>query len=123
MIDTQLRVGSTIFYDNKTFPRGFAKSGNFTILEEELLMRYGHTMAKLESGDLTPTNEEEQHFINTLSDPTLASTKLEKTWLKYTKLARGRKQFHPLNSKKSASATQSLVQLEDEASDALFDED
>jgi hypothetical protein len=49
MAEIEIRMGEKRFYDNKAFPRGFAKSGNFTILEEELLIYYGDTLAGLEA--------------------------------------------------------------------------
>ncbi len=113
MAEILLRMGEKRFYDDKAFPRGFAKSGNFTLIEEELLIYYGDTMAALESGRLAPENQEEKHFLKTLKDPKKAHTKLETTWLKYIKYARGRKQFHTLNSKKS-SINHSLIELTDD---------
>ncbi|PWI32513.1 hypothetical protein DI392_15815 [Vibrio albus] len=113
MAEIEIRMGEKRFYDNKAFPRGFAKSGNFTILEEELLIYYGDTLAGLEAGILEAESKEEKHFLKVLEDHGKAQTKLEKAWLKYIKYARGRKQFHTLNSKKSTTS-QSLVELEDE---------
>lgn len=97
MSETQFRYGKKRFYDNKKFPRGFAKSGDFTLAEEELLIQFGDTLIGLESGELVPQSSEEQHFIDMLQDPTLANSKLERTWLKYIRLARSRKRFHTLN--------------------------
>ncbi len=112
MSEIEFRMGEKRFYDDKAFPRGFAKSGNFTLLEEELLIYYGDTMLGLESGKLLPENGEEEHFMEVLADPEKAASKLEKAWLKYIKHARGRKHFHTLNSRKS-SVEQSLVELDD----------
>jgi uncharacterized protein YifE (UPF0438 family) len=113
MAEIEIRMGEKRFYDNKAFPRGFAKSGNFTILEEELLIYYGDTLAGLEACTLDPVNKEEKHFLKVLQDHSKAQSKLEKAWLKYIKYARGRKTFHTLNSKKPI-ASQSLVELDDE---------
>ncbi|USD67594.1 DUF413 domain-containing protein [Vibrio sp. SCSIO 43136] len=107
MADYQLRMGERRFYDDKAFPRGFAKSGNFTLVEEELLIYYGQTMLALEQGSLLPENAEEKHFLKALKDPKKANSKLETVWLKYIKFARGRKQFHTLNSKKSSASNNS----------------
>ncbi|WCE32199.1 DUF413 domain-containing protein [Vibrio sp. SCSIO 43137] len=115
MAEILLRMGEKRFYDDKAFPRGFAKSGNFTILEEELLIYYGDTMDGLETGRLEPENAEEKHFLKALKDPKKANTKLETTWLKYIKYARGRKHFHTLSSKKP-SVSQSLIDLTEESS-------
>lgn len=98
--ETLIRLGEKRFYDDKAFPRGFAKSGNFTILEDELLMYYGDTLSGLETGRLEPMNQEEKHFLKALKDPKKANTKLETTWLKYIKHSRTRKCFYTFNSKK-----------------------
>ncbi|WP_299694396.1 DUF413 domain-containing protein [uncultured Vibrio sp.] len=121
MAEILMRMGEKRFYDGKAFPRGFAKSGNFTILEEELLTYYGDTMAGLESGELDAENAEEKHFLKALKDPKKANTKLETTWLKYIKLARGRKVFHTLSSKKP-TISQSLVELTEESSTTEYED-
>jgi len=122
MTEIQLRMGEKRFYDDKAFPRGFAKSGNFTILEEELLIYYGDTMVNLESGELKPENSEEKHFLKVLKDPKKANTKLETTWLKYIKLARARKQFHTLNSKKNTSTNRSLAEMTDDYTNSDYED-
>jgi len=97
MSEVEFRFGKRRFYDNEKFPRGFAKSGDFTLAEEELLTLYGDTMSGLERGELDPINSEEKHFLKTLSQPNKAKSKLERVWLKYTQLSRGRKRFHSLS--------------------------
>ncbi|MGO1296461.1 MAG: DUF413 domain-containing protein [Vibrio sp.] len=97
MLDTTFRQGKKRFYDNKKFSRGFAKSGDFTLAEENLLTIYGETMLGLEQGTLAAETLEETQFLTVLQQPDLAQTKLEKVWLKYTRLARGRKSFHTLH--------------------------
>ncbi|MDE1513861.1 MULTISPECIES: DUF413 domain-containing protein [Vibrio] len=106
MAETAFRQGKKRFFDTKKFPRGFAKSGDFTLAEEEILSLYGNTMLGLESGELTPENDQEQHFIKVLENPDLAEHKLEKAWLKYTRLARGRKRFHTLNGRNKPDGTE-----------------
>ncbi len=103
MSNVDFRLGKRPFYDNKRFRRGFAKSGDFTLVEEDILIRFGDTMSLLESGDLSPESEAEQHFIEVLKDERHAESKLEKTWIKYIHLARDRKRFHALNGKNTAS--------------------
>ncbi|WP_435250237.1 DUF413 domain-containing protein [Vibrio sp. nBUS_14] len=97
MSETEFRHGKKRFYDTIKFPRGFAKSGNFTLSEEEILTLFGDTMLALETGELTPINAEERHFIKVLSHPHKAKSKLDLVWLKYIQLARGRRRFHTLN--------------------------
>ncbi len=98
-MDTLIRFGKKRFYDHNKFPRGFAKSGDFTLLEEDLLVSYGETLLALENGELTPDNAEEKHFVKVVAHPNKAKSKIEHTWLKYINLARGRRRFHTLNSK------------------------
>ena len=99
MFETQLRHGKTRFYDMVKFPRGFAKSGDFTLLESEILLTFGETMLALESGIIAPENSDEKHFVKVMKHPAKAKTKLEYVWLKYTQLSRGRRSFHTLNSR------------------------
>lgn len=98
MIESEVRMGERRFYDDKAFPRGFGKSGNFTIIEDDILSSYGQTLLALELGDLTPINAEEKHFLKVIKNPGKAKSKLEQTWLKYISLARGKKTFYTLNS-------------------------
>ncbi|KJY81983.1 hypothetical protein TW81_16680 [Vibrio galatheae] len=105
MSDIQFRLGKKRFYDNTKFPRGFAKSGDFTLAEEEILIFYGETMLGLETGQLDPENAEEKHFLKVLDNPVKAKSKLERTWLKYAQLARGRKRFHTLNGRSKPDAS------------------
>ncbi|SEG03196.1 DUF413 domain-containing protein [Vibrio hangzhouensis] len=105
MTETQFRHGKKRFYDAAKFPRGFAKSGDFTLLEEDILVTYGETMLALERGDITPENAEEKHFTKVITNPSKAKSKLEHTWLKYVRLARGRRTFHTLNSKSKFNDT------------------
>ncbi|MGR5002325.1 DUF413 domain-containing protein [Vibrio celticus] len=95
----EIRQGKTRFYDNKHFSRGFSKSGDFTLVEDEILTFFGSTLLALESGDLTPKNQSELDFLEVVQGKKEPSTKLEKTWAKYVKLSRGKKRFHTLNSK------------------------
>lgn len=104
MSNVDFRLGKKPFYDNKRFRRGFAKSGDFTIAEEDILIRFGDTMNLLEGGELAPESEEERHFLQVVADEKQAESKLEKTWIKYIHLARDRKKFHTLNGKKTAAA-------------------
>lgn len=106
MSETEFRQGKKRFYDNKKFPRGFAKSGDFTLAEENILMLYGETLVGLESGVLAPANSEEQHFMQVVVNPDLAETKIEKVWMKYVRLARGRKRFHTLNGRSRPDASE-----------------
>lgn len=43
-------IAEAPFYDDAHFPRGFSKSGNFTIIESELLTQVGKRLFMLEQG-------------------------------------------------------------------------
>ncbi|MGF1911332.1 DUF413 domain-containing protein [Vibrio kasasachensis] len=109
MSDTEFRHGKKRFYDNTKFPRGFAKSGDFTLAEEEILTIYGDTMLALENGELAPQNPEEKHFVKVIENPGKAKSKLERIWLKYIQLARGRKRFHTLNGRNKLDTSDDYV--------------
>ena len=53
---------------------------------------------------LEPENAEEKHFIKVIENPGKAKSKLERVWLKYVQLARGRKRFHTLNGRNKPDA-------------------
>lgn len=114
MSEIIFRNGKKRFYDNVKFPRGFAKSGEFTLVEEDILITYGDTMLGLELGEITPENAEEKHFIKVLAHPGKAKTKLERVWLKYIQLARGRKRFFTLNSTKKFANAVSMDTVNDD---------
>ncbi len=111
MVNSDIRVGEIRYFDNQAFPRGFGKSGYFTIAEDEILTYYGRTLLALELGDLPPINAEEKHFLKILKNPGKAKSKIEQTWLKYVQVSRGRKSFHTLNgkSKHRDNSTSDLV--------------
>lgn len=109
MISTSIRQGVSKFYDNLKFPRGFAKSGDFTLAEEEILTFYGKTLLGLETGELEANNEEEKRLIKVSHMEIEPESKIEKTWLKYIKLARGRKTLHSLNGRNKPETSDDYV--------------
>ncbi|MBY6195699.1 DUF413 domain-containing protein [Vibrio hangzhouensis] len=126
MSNVDFRPGKKPFYDNKRFRRGFAKSGDFTLAEEDILIRFGDTMTALETGMIAPESESERHFLQVLADESHAESKLEKTWVKYIHLARDRKKFHTLNGKKTeteATVDDSDYSDNDDIGDDLVDDE
>lgn len=118
MFDVEFRAGKKLFYDNKKFPRGFGKSGEFTLAEEQLLVRFGETMQNLENGELQPSTEAEKQFIAELTSEQAPTSKMAKVWLKYVRLARGRKRFHTLNGRNKSDVSDDYADDE-----VLVDED
>jgi len=72
------------FYDDKNFPRGFNRSGVFTINEATLLQDYGRTMKGLENGTLEPASEPERQFLAEIRGQLDVQSDFAKCWMKYT---------------------------------------
>ncbi|NRB40575.1 MAG: DUF413 domain-containing protein [Pseudomonadales bacterium] len=74
------------FRDNKHFPVGFSRSGEFTLQQSEILEQYGSILQELEEGELKAKTREQKHFMAVCSGKKGADTLLEKAWLKYRTL-------------------------------------
>lgn len=116
MATLSIRVPQKIFSDRAKFPYGFRKSGDFSIVEADLLSTYGQTLALLESGQLMPETEDETHFVRFVHGETEAQNSLEKAWRKYATLARGKKHFYTLHSSASNQSD-----YDEDFSDDAFD--
>lgn len=84
------------FYDDVHFPRGFSKSGDFTIADAELLSSVGKRLLMLEQGIVTPENQVEEQFVFLCKSEAEGQTKIELLWQKYKRLTRY-KPFHSLH--------------------------
>ena len=71
------------FFDDKHFPRGFARSGYFTIKEAQLLENCGRTMKALFEGLTLPQTEEEQQFVDEINGRRAVESTYASCWLKY----------------------------------------
>ncbi|MEL4407788.1 DUF413 domain-containing protein [Shewanella algae] len=83
-------VSERRFYDDKNFPKGFRRSGDFTYNEAELLEKHGVAMQALAEGRQAPRNPEESHFVEVVRGNSAPGSLLEKIWVKYVKLASGK---------------------------------
>ena len=86
------------FSDNRHYPYGLERSGDFSIREAELLRRLGETFRRLEVGEHQAVNEVEEQFLKMIRGEKEASTDCEKLWLKYrarVKANRGRRSLLP----------------------------
>ena len=45
------------YFDNKYYPRGFSRHGDFTIKEAQLLERHGYAFNELDLGKREPVTE------------------------------------------------------------------
>lgn len=71
------------FTDNRNYPYGLERSGDYSIREAQLLHRLGETFRRLEVGEHKPVNEVEEQFIKMIKGEKEATTDCEKLWLKY----------------------------------------
>jgi uncharacterized protein YifE (UPF0438 family) len=83
------------FYDDTHFPRGFKKSGEFSISESDILTTLGKRLFMLENKLCLPENIIEEQFIKTLQSEELPQTNVELVWKKYKRLTH-KKPFHTL---------------------------
>lgn len=75
------------FADRLHFPYGFARSGQFSKKQADLLERHGEAYKNLASGHQQPVTAEEQEFVHCCNQLKEAETDHEKVWtfyLKYT---------------------------------------
>lgn len=93
-------VANRRFFDDRNFPRGFTRSGRFTLAEGNLLEKHGLAMQELEQGVRQPANDEEQRFLLVCRGEAEANTVYEKTWLKYKQRLAEKRKFHTVFSKK-----------------------
>lgn len=101
------------FYDDKHFPYGFHRSGDFSIAEADLLSDCGLTMSQLVSGKIEPSSAEQERFINVVSGEAEPQYFEESVYLKYMRLIKERERN--LSPHKKVQTNQ--VQEEDEGSD------
>ncbi len=71
------------FYDDKNFPRGFNRSGVFTINEASMLENYGRTMRGLQDGSVAPIDESERQFLAEVNGQQDVMSEFGKCWIKY----------------------------------------
>ncbi|MFC0179282.1 DUF413 domain-containing protein [Thorsellia kenyensis] len=88
------------FTDNKNYPRGLSRHGDYTIKEAQLLEKYGNALLELESGSRKPETTEEKQFVAVCEGKQAAVTDIEKVWMKYIQKTRQPKRFHTLSGGK-----------------------
>lgn len=84
------------FYDDKNYPRGMSRSGDFTLAEVNIIEQYGIALSELSSGKREPQTEDEQHFVDVCNQGATPINAVEKAWLKYQNKILSPKQFHTL---------------------------
>ncbi len=81
------------FFDDRNFPRGFQRSGDFTRTQAQILETKGVAMKALHEGSRAPQNDEEERFVATCHGNEKPASDVEKTWAIYLNALR-RKQIY-----------------------------
>ena len=92
------------FSDNKNFPRGIRRSGEFTITEAMLLENHCYAMQELYEGARVPADELEAAFVEQTHTKQNINNTFAKVWLKYLKII-GPKKVHRLCGSVHSSST------------------
>ena len=85
---TNILKGSRPFFDDKHFPQGFNRSGDFTVPEAKLLTEFGLRLKLLSEQKVNAENDDEHRFIQVISGNEEAQSSLEKVWLKYVTISK-----------------------------------
>lgn len=85
------------FFDDKNYPRGFSRHGDYTIRESQTLEQFGQACLALENGERKPTTAEEKQFIAVMKGEKTPETFLEKVWVKYRTLTTKTKRIYTLS--------------------------
>ncbi len=85
------------FFDDKNYPRGFARHGDYTIKEAQALEQYGQAFKALDLGEREPVTEEEKAFVAVCRGEKEPSTFFEKAWNKYCSRIAAKKRVYTLS--------------------------
>ncbi|WP_111976908.1 DUF413 domain-containing protein [Algibacillus agarilyticus] len=72
-----------LFSDVKNYPRGFRRSGDFSIKEADALEQLGNLIIALEKGVYEAADDEDHHIVAVLRGEVPADTYATKAWKKY----------------------------------------
>lgn len=71
------------FYDEKHFPYGISRSGEFSRQQVQLLERHGNAYFALASGQREAVDDEERDFVRVCHGEKEPTTEHEVTWHRY----------------------------------------
>ncbi|TCP96237.1 hypothetical protein EDC44_10558 [Cricetibacter osteomyelitidis] len=71
------------FFDDKNYPRGFSRHGDYTIREAQTLEERGQAFSELDLGLRQAQTDEEKQFVSFCRGERTPETFFEKTWNKY----------------------------------------
>ncbi|CAK9886459.1 MAG: hypothetical protein XXXJIFNMEKO3_02897 [Candidatus Erwinia impunctatus] len=93
-------VTTNRFFDNKHYPRGFSRHGDFTIKEAQLLERFGYAFNELDLEKRQPVTDEERQFVEVCRGVREPQTETERVWSNYMSRIKRPKRFHTLSGGK-----------------------
>ena len=93
------------FFDDKNYPRGFSRHGDYTIKESQVLEQYGQAFKALDSGERKPATKEEKEFVAFCRGERAPETFFEKTWNKYRTRINTTKRVYTLSGDVSEAAS------------------
>lgn len=92
------------FFDDKNYPRGFSRHGDYTIRESQTLEQFGQACLALETGERKPKTAEEKRFVAVMKGEETAQSDIEKAWLKYRTLTSKTKRIYTLSGNAGSDA-------------------
>lgn len=81
------------YFDDRNFPHGFQRSGDFTRAQAQILESKGVAMKALHEGSRVPQTPEEEQFVATCRGESAPKSDEEKVWAVYLNALR-RKQIY-----------------------------
>lgn len=91
-------LSNTKFYSDKYFPHGFARCGEFSREQADLLERHGRAYEALDKGKREPVNDEEAHFILVCRGEAKPETEHEDVWMRYRRKVEKRPTVSPFGA-------------------------
>ncbi|MDG6895320.1 DUF413 domain-containing protein [Volucribacter amazonae] len=98
------------FFDDKNYPRGFSRHGDYTIRESQILEQYGQAFKALDMGEREPTTKEEKAFVAFCRGERPAETPFEKVWYKYRTLTSSTKRLYTLSGNVAPEASEEFTE-------------
>jgi uncharacterized protein YifE (UPF0438 family) len=92
----QAFVSQRQFYDDQNFPRGFGRSGHFTLLEASILEQHGIVLKGLYNKTIEPLNQHQEQFLAVITGSQEPTNAIERVWVKYLKITTCKTKFHTL---------------------------
>ena len=93
------------FFDDKNYPRGFSRHGDYTIKESQVLEQYGQAFKALDSGERKQQQKKKKNLLHFAVVNVHRKTFFEKTWNKYRTRINTTKRVYTLSGDVSEAAS------------------